>query len=57
MKIITTPRELMDKGRWDDACAIFGFNPWACNEGLMSSDYEIELNEEQALKLGYNIRY
>jgi len=33
MKIITTPRELIDKGLWDRYCEISGMSVYAVNEG------------------------
>lgn len=55
MKIIvtTTPRELMDKGCWIEACTLTGINEWAVKEGLMDSSDEITLTQEQAEKLGF----
>jgi hypothetical protein len=52
MKVTYTAREIMDKGRWDEVCKLFGYNPWCVNEGTMSSDCEIEFTEEQARKVG-----
>lgn len=33
-----TVRHIMDRGLWDRVCEQKGINPWAVNEGLMSSD-------------------
>lgn len=52
MKIITTPRELMDRWVWDDACEMLDINIWAVNEGQMESDEQITLTVEQAQELG-----
>lgn len=52
MKVVTTPRELMDRSRWDEACGMLGLNPWAVNEGQMDSGDEITLTEGQAFQLG-----
>jgi hypothetical protein len=52
LKILITPRELMDRTRWDEACDLLGINPWAVNEGRMDGDEELTLTEEQAAELG-----
>jgi len=52
MKIVVTAQELLDKGLWGDACELLGLNEWAVNEGLMDSDEELTLTEEQAKTLG-----
>lgn len=52
MQIIVTPRELMDRNCWDDACEILGINVWAVNEGQMASDEQITLTWNQAGRLG-----
>lgn len=52
MKIIITPRELINRGLWEKACEITGVNLWAVSEGLTDSDSEIFLTEEQAQQIG-----
>jgi hypothetical protein len=52
MQIIITAREALNRGIWDDVCELKGINPWALNEGLMSSKDEITLTQEEAKKLG-----
>ena len=52
MKVLTTPRELFDKGVWMEACEMLGINEWAVNEGLMSQTEGLELSHEQAAELG-----
>jgi len=52
MKIVVTARDLLDRGVWDQACDLLGLNVWAVAEGLMDSDDEVTLSEEQARKLG-----
>lgn len=52
MKISITAGEAMDKGIWMEICELTGLNDWAINEGLMHRDDTIDLNEEQAKKLG-----
>lgn len=52
MKIVCTIRELMDRGVWPETSREAGFNEWALNEGLFNEEYEIELTEEQAAKIG-----
>ena len=56
MKIIITPNDLMDKGIWEKACELLGINVWAVNEGLMDSDKELYLTEDQANKLGFHVK-
>jgi len=52
MKLIITAREALDKGIWDKLCNFKGINPWAINAGLMDSDSEIVLTEDEARHLG-----
>lgn len=52
MKIVTTPGELMDRLRWEQACDQLGINPWAVAEGMMNRDEEVTLSEEQAIEIG-----
>ncbi|HEY9408896.1 MAG TPA: hypothetical protein VIP77_04885 [Jiangellaceae bacterium] len=52
MKIVTTPSELMDRLRWEEACDMLGLNVYAVAEGLMDGGEEITLSEEQAVTLG-----
>lgn len=54
MIITITLREFADRtGMSDEACAVVGLNPWCLNEGLASADDTIELNDDQARKLGF----
>lgn len=53
MKVIVTAEELIDKWLWDDFCEERGINVWAVNEGLMDSEHEFELSEEEARKYGF----
>jgi len=48
MKIIITANEAIDLGIWDNICTIKGINPFAVNEGMISGDDEITLNEKEA---------
>ena len=52
MKVILTPRELMDRGKWDKACEVLGYNPWCVNEGQMDSDKEIVMTIETMTEIG-----
>lgn len=54
MRIITTPKELMDAGVWDSACDVLGYNPYAVNEGL-PSDHEITISADQAIEIGLQL--
>ena len=50
MKIIITANEAIDLGIWDNICAIKGINRFAVNEGMISGDDEITLNEKEAVE-------
>lgn len=52
MLIKVTARELLNKGRWIEACEMLGINEWAINEGLMDSEDVLELTETEAVELG-----
>lgn len=52
LAVITSPRILMDKGVWMEACDLLGLNSWAVNEGFMDSHEKILLTNSQAKKLG-----
>ncbi len=52
MKITLTVREIWDRDIWMEVCELTGMNEWACKEGLIEYDEEIEFTEEQAKKLG-----
>lgn len=51
MKYIVTPSELMDRWLWDKYCSMTETNEWCVKEGLMDSDEEIVLTEEEYRKL------
>lgn len=51
VKIVTTPAELLDRLRWDEACEMLGISEWAVAEGQMDIHEEITLTEEQAAQL------
>lgn len=51
MEIKITINDLLDKGIWQEACEILGFNEWAVNEGLLDGDDIVTLTEEQARTL------
>ena len=53
MKLIITAREALDKGVWDKLCDIKGWDVWAINEGLMDSDEEITLTDDEARELRF----
>lgn len=50
MKVVTTPREMMDKGVWDAYCNLTGTSVYAVNEG-MPSDEKVELTVAQACEI------
>ena len=52
MNIQITAGELIDRGRFDEYCAISGLSPWAINEGQMDRDEMISIDSETAKKLG-----
>ena len=52
MKVRLTVREVMDNYLWDKVCEMKGYSEWCVNEGLMSSDEEIEFSEKEAKELG-----
>jgi hypothetical protein len=52
MKILITASEAIESGVWEKICRQKGWNEWAVNEGLMDSDEEISLTEEEAKELG-----
>lgn len=55
MKIIVTAKEVLEKGGdvWEEFCAENKINLWAISEGLMYSDEEFTLSEEEAIKYGF----
>lgn len=53
MTVKATVREIMDRYKWDEFCEERGINPWAVNEGLMTSEEEFELSEDEAKKYGF----
>ncbi len=53
MRVIVTAEEIQDRGVWDEFCEKHGINVWAVNEGLMDSDEEFILSEEEAKSYGF----
>lgn len=53
MKIILSAEEILDGGYWEEFCEKHGINPWAINEGLMDSDEEFSLSEDEAKSYGF----
>lgn len=51
MTVIITPRELMDRDKWEDYCRLSGTSVYAVKEGLLSSREEIRLPEAEARAL------
>ena len=51
-QIIITASEAINRGIWDELCELRGWNVWIVNEGLIPSDEEITLTEEETKKLG-----
>jgi len=52
MNIQITAKELLDKGKWDEACEIKGLNPWCINEGMMDSSESLSFTLKEAEQLG-----
>ena len=50
-QILTTPNELIERGKWEKYCEISGTNYYAVNEGIMDLNEEIILTEEQAKEM------
>jgi hypothetical protein len=42
-KMTITPRELFNMCWWDRYCDLTGTSPYACNEGQMRSDEQLEV--------------
>ena len=53
MKVKVTAQELLNKGVWQNYCDAHGINEWAINEGLMDSEEEVTLSEQEAKKYGF----
>ena len=51
MKILTTYREISNRGNWEALCKDKGLNPWCMNEGA-SGDETVELTPEEAYRFG-----
>ena len=56
MKIVITARELMDRGVWAKACGLTRISFWAVSEGQMDTADEVTLTEDQAARLGLQLR-
>lgn len=52
MRYLFTAEELIDQCVWDEFCKDRGINVWAVNEGLMDSDEEFVLNDNEITKYG-----
>ena len=52
MKYVIAVREIMARGLWLEFCELRGINEWAVNEGMIDSDEEYTLTENEAVKLG-----
>ena len=52
MRIAIKASDLIKLGLWDEFCDLRGINIWAVNEGLMGSDEELTLSEDEAKELG-----
>lgn len=52
MRYIFTAEELIDQCVWDEFCQDRRINVWAVNEGLMNSDEEFVLNDDEISKYG-----
>lgn len=52
MRVIITVGELIDRGRWEQACGVLGIGEWAVNEGQMDRDDELVIEAAEALRIG-----
>ena len=52
LRYIFTAEELLDQDAWEEFCEDRRINVWAINEGLMNSDEEFVLSEEEISKYG-----
>lgn len=43
--------ELMDRGKWLEACELLGLNEWCVNEGISNTKDIVDLTIEEAKKL------
>lgn len=51
MKVILRIEEIRDHGLWEKYCELTGTNEWAVSEGMIDSDQEVTLDEDQIEKL------
>jgi len=52
MKILITASEILDKWIWIELCSLKWINEYSIKEGIMSSDQEFLLSEDEAKKIG-----
>lgn len=52
MRVTITAGELIDQGRWQQACGVLGIGEWAVSEGLMDRDDEIVMEASEAFRIG-----
>jgi len=47
MTILTTAREIMDKGLWTEFCNARGWDYYIVRDGILSADFNLELSLEE----------
>ena len=47
-----TVQEILDQNAWEEFCVMKEINVWAVRIGLIDSDEEFELTEDEVKKLG-----
>ncbi len=52
MKMVCDAKDLIEHGVWETYCFRYNVNPYAINEGLMTSDEEITITIEEGVEWG-----
>jgi len=52
MRIVITVGELIDRGRWEQACGVLGLGEWVVSEGQMDRDDELVIEASEAFRIG-----
>lgn len=45
-------KDIINKGKWEKFCDMFGIQLYAVNEGLLNGEEEFAMTKEQAIELG-----
>lgn len=56
MRVVVTPNELMEKGKWERFCNVRGWSVYCVNEGRCSGDERIELTESEMIQIGFEVK-